>query len=175
MRTAQQARETAVMLLTSGEVSDVHVVLLDSKTEEFDAGWVYYYQGAQYVTTGDPRDMLVGNAPLFVPRNGAPPEFISYHRPTSESVEAFLCCGNANAPANSEVELSGWKEGALKVSATQAIRECSSLGLAAAKEAVDQCLSGTPARVRTTNITAARELASKLASLKFVAKVTYGG
>jgi hypothetical protein len=64
------------------------------------------------------------------------------------------CCGNANAAPNPE--------------------ECSSLGLAAAKEAVDACLSGTPARVQTKSVAAARELVSKLAGLCFVARVTYG-
>ena len=171
MRTAGQAREAAVAHLA---MSEVPAVLVDSNTEEFDAGWVFYYQSAHYMVTKHPGDMLVGNAPIFVARNGASPDFISYHRPTLESVEAFVCCGNANAAPNPEVEFLGWKEGALKVSATQAIRECSSLGLAAAKEAVDACLSGTLARVQTKSVAAARELVSKLASLCFIARVTYG-
>jgi hypothetical protein len=175
MRTAEQAREVAVAQLAASEFTESEPVLIDSTTEEFGAGWVYYYQSARYMQTRDPRDGMVGNAPLFVPRNGAQPEFISYHRPTSESVEAFVCCGSANAAPNAEVELLGWKEGALKVSATQAIRDCSSMGLAAAHEAVDQCLSGSAVRVPTGSVAAARELVSKLVHLKFVARVTYGG
>jgi hypothetical protein len=174
MRTVEQARESAVAHLAEAELNQIAVVLLDSETEEFGAGWVFYYQSARHMVTKHLEDRLVGNAPIFVPRNGTPPDFISYHRPTSESVEAFVCCGNANAAPNPEVELLGWEEGALKVSATQAIRECSSLGLAGAKKAVDGCLSGTPARVRTTSVAAARELASKLVGLQFVARVTYG-
>jgi hypothetical protein len=171
MRTIEEAREAAVAHLA---VNEVPVVLVDSNTEEFDAGWVFYYQSARYVMTQRLEDMLAGNAPIFVPRNGAPPDYISYHRPTSESVEAFVRCGNANAAPNPEVELLGWKEGALEVSAIQAIRECSSFGLAAAKEAVDSCLSGNPARVQTKNVAAARELASKLVGICFIARVTYG-
>jgi len=90
-------------------MSEVPAVLVDSNTEEFDAGWVFYYQSAHYVVTKHPGDMLVGNAPIFVARNGASPVFISYHRPTSESVEAFVCRGNANAAPNPEVELLGWR------------------------------------------------------------------
>jgi hypothetical protein len=171
MRTVGQARETAVALLAMQEVP---VVLVDSNTEEFDAGWVFYYQSARYMVTKQLGDVLTGNAPIFVPRNGASPDFISYHRPTAESVEAFVCCGNANAAPNSEVELFGWEKGALKVSAIQAIRDRSPLGLAAVKEAVDTCLSGSPARVPTKSVAVARELASRLAGLGFVARVTYG-
>ena len=175
MRTAEQAREVAVAQLAASEFIEYMPVLIESKTEEFAAGWVYYYQSARYLRTRDPHDGLVGNAPLFVPRNAAQPEFISHHRPTSESVEAFVCCGNANAAPNAEVELHGRNEGALKVSATQVIRECSSMGLAAAHEAVEQCLSGNAVRVSTGSVAAARELAFKLVRLKFVARITYGG
>jgi hypothetical protein len=175
MRTAEQARQVAVARLATSEFTELEPVLIDSKTEEFGAGWVYYYQSARYMRTRDPQDGLVGNAPLFVPRNGAQPEFISYHRPASESVEAFVCCGNANVAPNAEVELQGCNAGALKVSATQAIRESSPVGLAAAHEAVNQCIFGSAARVPTGSVAAARELVSKLAQLKFVARVTYGG
>jgi hypothetical protein len=173
MRTVEQAREAAVAHLAKVEPNQAPVVVVDSITEEFGVGWVFYYQSARYMVTKDPRDGLVGNAPIFVPRNGAPPDFISYHRPTSESVEAFVYCGDANAAPNPEVELVGWKEGALKVSATQAIRDCSSLGLAAAKEVVDGCLSGIHARVQTTSVATARELAAVLTGLQFIARITY--
>lgn len=150
-------------------------MLIDSKIERFDAGWVFYYQSPRYIQTGNFSEMLVGNAPLFVPRNGAPPQFVSYHRPTAESVEAFMCCGNANGQPNPEVELSGPICGVAKMTATQAIREFSSLGLGAAKEVVDTCLSGSAVRVQATSVAAARELASKLGQLGFAAKLTYGG
>ena len=162
-------------MLAASEFSGAEPMLIDDKTQEFEAGWVYYYQSAQYIHSGDPQDGLLGNAPLFVPRNGAAPQVISYHRPPAESIAAFLYCGNANGKPNPEIELVGWTEGALKVSATQAIRGSSSLGLGAAKEAVDLCLSGRPAKVRTASVMAAHELVSKLSQLGFAAKVTYGG
>jgi ribosomal protein L7/L12 len=170
MRTLGQAREAAVAHLATMKVC---VVLLDSNTEEFDAGWVFYYQSAQYVLTQQIGDMLAGNAPIFVPRNGAPPHFISYLRPTSESVEAFVRCGDANAVQNPEVELLGYEAGALTVPVIRLIRDCSSLGLAAAKEAVEACLCGTPTRLQTTSAAAARELVAKLADFHFIARVTY--
>jgi hypothetical protein len=174
MRTTEQAREAAIAQIAARDVGELEPLLIESSIEEFAAGWVYYYQSARYLQTRDPQDSLVGNAPLFVPRNGAPPAFISYHRPTAESLEAFAFCGDVNAEPNAEIELQGWEVGALKVSATQAIREFSSLGLAAAHKAIDECLSGKVVRVSTGGVAAARALASKLVCLKFIARVTYG-
>jgi hypothetical protein len=175
MRTVEQAREAAIAQLAASGLSDRDAALIESKTEQFDAGWVFYYQSPAYLQMRDPREMLVGNAPIFVPRNGAHPQYISYHRPTEQSVEAFVSCGNANGQLTSEVELTGWRDGAIKVSATQAIREFSLLGLGAAKEAIDLCLSKSSVRVQTRSVSAARELVSKLESLGFAANVVYGG
>jgi ribosomal protein L7/L12 len=174
MRTSVQAREEALARLAASEFSETKPTLIDSKTEEFPAGWVYFYQSALFLRTNDIRESLVGNAPLFVPRNGAEPEFISYHRPTAESAEAFSYCGNASAKPNAEVELKGWRAGARKVSATQTIRARSSLGLAAAHEAVEQCLAGQVIKIRTGSVSAARELVSNLEALGFLAGITYG-
>lgn len=41
-----------------------------------------------------------------------------------------------------EVRLHGWREGALKVTATKTIQAHTKFGLAQAKEAVDRCLEG---------------------------------
>jgi hypothetical protein len=161
--------------LGASEFAASNPVLLDSRTEEFGGGWVFYYQSARYLQSQEVGDSLLGNAPLFVARNGAEPTHISYHRPTAESVEAFLSCGDPNANANAQVELKGWEKGALAVSAIQAIRGHSSLGLAAAKHAVDKCLAGEVVRVDTPSVAAARELALELQRFHFSAKVTYGG
>lgn len=174
MRTSVQARKDAMAWLAASEFSETEPTLVDSEAEEFTVGWVYYYQSALFLRTQDVRDSLVGNAPLFVPRNGAEPTFISYHRPTSESAEAFSYCGNANATPNAEVELKGWNEGARKVSATQAIRAHSSLGLAAAHNAIEKCLVGQAIKINTESVAAARKLASSLEDLGFRASITYG-
>jgi hypothetical protein len=161
--------------LAASEFATANPVLLDSKTEEFGAGWVFYYQSARYLHTKEVGDMLLGNAPLFVARSDAKPKHISPHRSTAESIEAFVSCGDPNASANAQVQLDGWEEGALAVSAVQAIRGHSSLGLGAAKHAVDQCLVGAVVRVNTPSVPAARELALELQRFHFYAKVTYGG
>ena len=39
--------------------------ILHDYTEEYDFGWVFYYNSAKYIETDDYRETLVGNAPLI--------------------------------------------------------------------------------------------------------------
>jgi len=172
MRTIRDAREVAVAQLA--EFADLDPVLLDEQTEEFESGWVFFYQSARFLETQRAEDGLVGNAPLFVPRSDAEAQFISYHRAPSDSAEAFSICGDANAPPKAEVDLLGWHEGARKVSATKAIRDHSSLGLAAAHAAIERCLLGEHVHVPALSVAAAKELAVLLNSLGFSARVAHG-
>ena len=175
MRNAESARQTALAFLIAGPFAEARPVLLDAETQEFNEGWVYFYQSVGFAETGDISEMLMGNAPVFVPRDGTPPSFVSRHRSLSESMEAFRLSGNPEAQANSQVRLVGWKPGALAVSAIQSIRQHSSLGLAAAKRVIDSCLAGDVALIDTLSVASARELVSSLSKLGFAAEVTYGG
>jgi ribosomal protein L7/L12 len=65
------------------------------------------------------------------------------------------------------VEVVGWRVGANKVAAVQALREYSSLGLADAKHAVDSVLHGSPVRIKTNDAKSALDLAHALESLNF--------
>jgi hypothetical protein len=48
---------------------NVKLEILSDRTEEHDFGWVFYYDSAEHIQTGDFREGLVGNAPLIVDRN----------------------------------------------------------------------------------------------------------
>ena len=48
---------------------NIQLEILSDKTEEYDFGWIFYYNSAKYAESKDFRDMLVGNAPLIVDRN----------------------------------------------------------------------------------------------------------
>lgn len=37
-----------------------------TRVDEHDFGWIYFYDSAVHVATGNPGDALVGNAPLIV-------------------------------------------------------------------------------------------------------------
>jgi hypothetical protein len=48
---------------------DRHVQkLVIVRVDEHDFGWLYFYDGSAHVQSGNPRDALVGNAPLIVDR-----------------------------------------------------------------------------------------------------------
>ena len=45
---------------------DVRLQILAECTEEYDFGWVFYYDSARFIETGDSREALAGNAPLII-------------------------------------------------------------------------------------------------------------
>ncbi len=47
---------------------NTQLAILNEKTEEYEFGWVFYYNSVKYIETGDFRDALGGNAPLIVNR-----------------------------------------------------------------------------------------------------------
>jgi len=171
--TLSQATEVANSELLSRSSNGVELQLLSGKTEEFDVGWVFYYQSASYIKTGDFKDSVAGNAPLFVSRSDGHPFFVSYHRPLAESVAAFRACGNPNAKEVPEVSINGWRKDALAISAIQVVRQHSTLGLAQAKRAIESCLASQPSIVPVPSIAEAKALVRALASAGFEAQVRY--
>ncbi|OYQ40710.1 hypothetical protein CHU94_06070 [Rhodoferax sp. TH121] len=173
--TLSQAIEVADRQLLSCSCDGVALQLLSDKTEEFDVGWVFYYQSASFIEKGDFRESVVGNAPLFVSRSDGLPFFVSYHRPLAESMTAYRACGNPNAQEVPEVRLTGWRKGALSVSAIQAVRQHSTVGLGQAKNAVESCLANQSTVVSVPSVAEARALVLALAAVGFEAQVPYAG
>lgn len=171
--TFPQAIEIANRQLSSRSHDGVALQLLSDKTEEFDIGWVFYYQSASFIDNGDIRASVVGNAPLFVSSSDGLPFFLNYHRPLAESIAAYRACGNPNAQEVPEVRLTGWRKGALTVSAIQAVRQYSTVGLAQAKNAVESCLANQPIVVAVPSVAEARALVLALASIGFDSLVRY--
>ena len=68
MLTKQEAREKIVQELSCVLVSDDDLVIQDDETQEYDWGWVFFYQSKNYLETQDYRFMLLGNAPYIVNR-----------------------------------------------------------------------------------------------------------
>ncbi|MDQ3060238.1 MAG: YrhB family protein [Pseudomonadota bacterium] len=161
------------LLSKSKESGELRII--KERTEEFDIGWVFYYQSARFLETGNFSNLLVGNAPFFVARSDGQIFPISYHRPINESLAAYRACGNPNAHEVPEVVLTGWKTGAAPVSAIQAIRQHSSIGLGEAKQVIDDCLASQKAVVVVNNVPDARALIASLASSGFVAESRYDG
>lgn len=172
--TFQEAYAAALGWLQGHQNAGLQLALIDAKLKEFHAGWVFYYQSAEYLRTGDYQYALAGNAPLFVPRDGSAAQLIGYHRPVGESLDAFCYCGDPNALPNAEVELLSWYRGASTKLAMQAIRNASSLGLLAAKSLIDRSLSGQAVNIPTQSVMAAMTLADELRQLGLEARMSYG-
>lgn len=168
-----QAIEIANRQLSSRSYDGVALHLLSDKTQAFDVGWVFYYQSAGFIDTGDIHASVVGNAPLFVSSSDGHPFFLNYHRSLAESIAAYRACGNPNAKEVLEVRLTGWRKGALTVSAIQAVRQHSTVGLAQAKSAVESCLANQPTVVAVQSVAEARALVDALASIGFDSLVRY--
>ena len=167
MRDFEYAKQIVQSEISLSELGATEVVILDNSTQEFDVGWVFYYQSQKFIETNSFGDLLVGNAPIFVPRLDLPPAVISYHRPIEESMTAFKRCGDANGRKIPAVSISTCEVGASKVGAINAIRRHSTLGLAEAKLVVDKCLNGSESTVATISIDDADELVRKLAEFGF--------
>jgi len=48
---------------------NVKLRILKDQIEEYEFGWVFHYNTARHIETGDIVDGMVGNAPLIVDRN----------------------------------------------------------------------------------------------------------
>ncbi|MFZ6769424.1 YrhB domain-containing protein [Undibacterium sp. Di26W] len=174
IQSSEIAEQVALAFLENGPFANANPKLIATKPQEFDEGWIFLYQSTGYIRTGDFSDMLVGNPPIFVPRNGTPARHVSYFRPIEEMLAAFRYSGNTDAKANAQIRLFDWKQGALTISAIRAIRQHSSLGLGVAKKAIDDCLAGNASFINTSSVASARDLVSVLLKAGFIAEITYG-
>lgn len=169
--TFEQAAQQAQKTVSSS--CCVEATIVDGATLEFDVGWVFFYQSSRFLETGDVRDSLVGNAPLFVSRQDGQAAFISYQRPIFESVNAYRACGDPNAHEEPKIRLTGWLAGANKLKAVALIRRQSCLNLADAKDAIDRCLASREAIVKINDVPSAKQLALALEKVGFLGTVTY--
>ncbi|TGS04303.1 hypothetical protein EN834_08230, partial [bacterium M00.F.Ca.ET.191.01.1.1] len=68
---AQHAREIVCSIC-----GEIEAAIIDEATQEFDVGWIFFYQSSRFLETGDVQDSLAGNAPLFVSRKDGQAAFI---------------------------------------------------------------------------------------------------
>jgi hypothetical protein len=68
---AEQAKALVEETVSSlGAVCGDEFGLMNDKTITANEGWVFFYNSKDFIETGDPRDALAGNGPIFVDRNG---------------------------------------------------------------------------------------------------------
>ena len=62
-----EAEKLALSEIEKANISDgLECLILKEKTIEKSWGWCFFYQSADFIKSGDFRDMLVGNAPVIV-------------------------------------------------------------------------------------------------------------
>lgn len=65
--TLEWAREQVLAdLRKDASITDREYVILDDKTITLDFGWVFFYDSAKHLATGDVRHCLVGAGPIIV-------------------------------------------------------------------------------------------------------------
>ena len=88
-------RERGILGLGPPEDGTAEVVLVEDATMNINGGWAFFCQYKKYLETGNVRDMLVGDGPIFVSsRNGALHTTGSDH-PPSFYIENFEKYGYA--------------------------------------------------------------------------------
>jgi hypothetical protein len=65
----------------------------EKATEEVDIGWVFFWTSARYIETGDSRDMLVGDRPLFVDRRDGSLHHCYSGEPWEDGIERYRATG----------------------------------------------------------------------------------
>src|SRR5688572_2804642 len=78
---------------------DEHLVqrLVIVRVDEYDFGWVYFYDGSIHVETGDVRDAVTGNAPLIVDRTDRKLYITGTARPIEHYLQEFRRGARTNA------------------------------------------------------------------------------
>ncbi|WMW79615.1 YrhB domain-containing protein [Undibacterium cyanobacteriorum] len=170
----ENASAIAAQQISAMSEQGSHLVVLTDATEEYEEGWVFYYQAASYLDSQDAIDALAGNAPLFVARSDGAFFVLSYHRLLTESLAAYRVCGDPNAIQLPEIRVKTWCEGARAVDAIRLLRQYTGIGLARAKEIVDNCFDDLNPTLTVSSVSTAQELVLALKSTGFCAEVVYG-
>ena len=69
----------------SDEGDEVRVIV--EKTLEFNTGWVFFYNSARFLDSGDFAFMLLSNKPIFVEKGSGRQRYLRTDIPFSEQVE----------------------------------------------------------------------------------------
>lgn len=67
------------------------------RVDEYDFGWVYFYDGSKHIETGDARDAVTGYAPLIVDRSDGQLYITGTAMPTEYYLNEFRRGNRTNA------------------------------------------------------------------------------
>lgn len=65
---------------------DLKCVILDEQTVEAPAGWIFFFQSATYLETGNLSDRIINNLPIVVDRRNGSISFIK----SGQSIKSYI-------------------------------------------------------------------------------------
>lgn len=116
--------------------------ILEGKTREYPSCFVFFYQSKKFIETGNFADLLVGQGPVLISREGGKVFETGSAFSLSHYVDTFEACGDPFGKPTEKVKIVGWHPGANKVRATQLVKEKSGMGLQQSKAVIDKALEG---------------------------------
>jgi|CXWL01.1.fsa_nt_gi ribosomal protein L7/L12 len=165
--------ETEATDRVRAELSKSEIEAEVTLVEAHDFGWVIYYESSEFLRHGNTSDQLAGNAPMLVEKHNGKIHTLGTARPVSWYVANFVVSGDPHAEPGCVVELESWDKGAAVVSAIQAVRNSSGLGLLESKRVVEGVLNGQKQQVTAVSREAADELVGGLLNFGFRSRRVY--
>jgi|GEM_PF-2437640 len=139
--TRDEARSAVLAQLEELDLSGPFVIT-DDTTEDRDSCYVFYWTLESALNGGSP---LAGNGPYIVDRHSGRVFSTGTALPITDFITAFEKFGTPAAALGQTscvVTITGWREGAQKISATKRLRSTGRFTLGPAKHAVDSVLDG---------------------------------
>jgi hypothetical protein len=147
------------------------IIIVDEATIERPWGWVFFYTSRKWHETRDVRYALAGNAPLIVDKTQGDIYVTGTAYPIAYYIANYERHGDPHVIEIPAVRMTGWRQGALAISAITLVREHSGLGLADAKKIVESCLAYQPTVVTVADVQIAKSLIVALDAVGFSAEV----
>lgn len=97
MITKDDARTRVIELLARDfSESDSDIVVIHEFTREFEVGWVFFYDTAAFVRTGDDLERLIGNVPILIDRRTGEAHYTGTGDDIEVYIEAYLRHGTCH-------------------------------------------------------------------------------
>lgn len=164
MMTRVKARQRVVEYLDQMMKSDesLDLEILDDLTKEISYGWAFFYQSKGFVEEGIQGEALVGNAPLLIDSRDGSLRSTGTACSVEYYIQNFEDTGDPHIEAIPALVISGWRAGALKISAIRLINKETHLGLAKSKRCVDDALDDISTTIQLSEFAHAERLRSEL-------------
>lgn len=96
---AMARHQVATMAVDLG----LDLVLLPERTMTTDVGWVFFYDSRRFLESGDPKDALIGNAPLLVDGRTGSLHLLGTERPVEAYLDDYRRSGDPYGAAATEL------------------------------------------------------------------------